>query len=114
MEITYKFRLYPTKEKVEKLSFILELCRWLYNTFLAMGNSADKIPSRFKLQAMLPRIKEEKPELKGVNAKALQMVLFMLYRFIPQKTHLLVGVMNALCLNNLTSKNIKVWKPQKR
>ena len=79
MQLTYKFRLYPSVEDEKKLLFILELCRWLYNTFLAMGNSADKIPSRFKLQAMLPRIKEEKPELKEVNAKALQMVLFMLY-----------------------------------
>jgi putative transposase len=97
MQITYKFRLYPTKEQEEKLLFVLELCRWLYNTFLVMWNNSEKIPSRYKLQAMLPAMKEKKPELKEVNSKTLQMVLFMLYN-------------NLKALRELKKKGRKVGK----
>ncbi|MHC1611634.1 MAG: helix-turn-helix domain-containing protein, partial [Candidatus Methanospirareceae archaeon] len=79
MERTYKFRLYPNREQEEKLLFVLEECRWLYNSFLSVWNNSKKIPSRFKLQAMLPAMKEEHESLKKVNSKTLQMVLFMLY-----------------------------------
>ena len=77
--ITYKFRLYPTKEQEEKLLFILEQCRWLYNKLLSIINGSEKTPSKRKMQSMLPKLKEERPELKEVNAKTLQMVVFMLY-----------------------------------
>jgi len=77
--LTYKFRLYPTNEQEENLLFILERCRWLYNKMLSIINESEKTPSKRKTQSMLPKLKEERPELKKVNAKTLQMVVFMLY-----------------------------------
>ena len=77
--ITQKFRLYPTNEQEEKLLFILERCRWLYNKLLSIINECEGIPPKRKMQSMLPKLKEERKELKEVNAKTLQMVVFMLY-----------------------------------
>jgi len=77
--IAYRFRLYPTEEQEEKLLFVLEQCRWLYNKLLSMWRSSKKLPMRFELQSMLPKLKEEKKEMKEVNSKTLQMVVFMLY-----------------------------------
>jgi putative transposase len=39
----------------------------------------NKVPSRLELQAQLPNLKAEKPELNGVYSKVLQMVLYQLY-----------------------------------
>ena len=77
--ITHKFRLYPTKEQEEKLLFILEQCRWVYNKLLSIINESKSTPPKRKMQSLLPKLKEERPELKEVNAKTLQMVVFMLY-----------------------------------
>ena len=77
--ITQKFRLYPTNEQEEKLLFILERCRWLYNKLLSIINECEGIPPKRKMQSMLPKLKEQREELKEVNAKTLQMVVFMLY-----------------------------------
>ncbi len=76
--ITHKFRLYPTNEQEEKLLFILEQCRWLYNKLLSIIKSKRTPPKR-EMQSLLPKLKEERTELKEVNAKTLQMVVFMLY-----------------------------------
>jgi len=77
--ITYKFRLYPTEEQEKKLVETLEICRQTYNYFLSKIKESDKIPSRLELQAELPKLKKEKPELKGVYSKVLQMILYQLY-----------------------------------
>ncbi|MGC8935967.1 MAG: RNA-guided endonuclease TnpB family protein, partial [Candidatus Methanomethylicaceae archaeon] len=37
------------------------------------------MPSRLELQAQLPKLKKEKPELNRVFSKVLQMVLYQLY-----------------------------------
>lgn len=79
MQVTYRFRLYPDKEQEEKLLETLEICRQTYNHFLAEWNGKDKIPSRLELQAQLPRLKAEKPELQRIYSKVLQMVLHQLY-----------------------------------
>ena len=79
MQLTYKFRLYPREVHEERLVETLELCRQIYNYFLAQWNGKEKIPSRFELQAQLPRLKDEKPELSKVYSKVLQMVLHQLY-----------------------------------
>jgi len=79
IRLTYKFRLYPKKEQEERLLETLELCRQTYNYFLAQWNGKDKIPSRLELQAQLPELKTEKPELNRVYSKVLQMVLCQLY-----------------------------------
>lgn len=74
MQVTYKFRLYPNKSQEEKLLEALELCRQTYNHFLSQWNEKGKIPSRPELQAQLPKLKKEKPELDNVYSKVLQMV----------------------------------------
>jgi len=79
VQLTFKFRLYPKPEHEERLLETLELCRQIYNYFLAQWNGKDKIPSRFELQAQLPRLKRERPELNRVYSKVLQMVLYQLY-----------------------------------
>ncbi|MDF2955378.1 MAG: Transposase [Candidatus Alkanophagales archaeon MCA70_species_2] len=75
--ITYKFRLYPTEEQEGKLSFVLERCRWLYNRLLEEVNRARGEGRKLKpkdTQALIVLLKEERPELKSVNSKVLQMV----------------------------------------
>jgi len=79
MQITYKFRLYPSKEQKEKLLQTLELCRQTYNYFLSRLNERDKTLSRLRFQAQLPELKKGKPELNNVYSKVLQMVLYQLY-----------------------------------
>ena len=79
MQLTYKFRLYPTRNQEAKLLTNLELCRWVYNYFLSQWQKQKKIPSKYELQAQLPKLKSEKPELLNVHSKVLQMVLYQLY-----------------------------------
>ena len=95
--ITYKFRLYPTKEQEEKLLETLEICRQTYNYLLSRIRKSDKVPSRLELQAELPNLKKEKPELKKVYSKVLQMVLYQLYS-------------NLKALSKLKKKGKKVGK----
>jgi len=77
--ITYKFRLYPTEDQEKKMLKTLEICRQTYNYFLSKIKESNKIPSRLELQAELPKLKKEKPELNKVYSKVLQMVLYQLY-----------------------------------
>jgi len=76
---TYKFRLYPKLGHEERLLETLELRRQTYNHFLAQWNEKERIPNRLELQAQLPKLKKEKPELNKVHSKVLQMVLHQLY-----------------------------------
>jgi len=79
VQLTYRFRLYPKPEHEERLLETLELCRQTYNYFLAQWNGKERIPSRLELQAQLPKLKRERPELSKVYSKVLQMVLYQLY-----------------------------------
>ena len=79
MRETYKLRIYPTKEQERRLLETLETCRWLYNHLLTLWRDKEKIPGRLELQAKLPFLKEEVPELRKVYSKTLQMVLYQLY-----------------------------------
>lgn len=79
VQLTYKFRLYLKPEHEARLLETLELCRQTYNHFLAQWNGKGKVPGRVELQAQLPRLKREKPELNKVYSKVLQMVLHQLY-----------------------------------
>ena len=72
MQITYKFRLYPTEDQEKRLLETLEICRQTYNYFLSKIREGNKIPSRLELQAELPKLKKEKPELNRVYSKVLQ------------------------------------------
>lgn len=81
MQLTYRFRLYPSRAQEQKLLATLDSCRWLYNHFLERLNRKEngKILRRYELQATLPKLKHEYPELKQVHSKVLQMVLHQLY-----------------------------------
>jgi len=81
MQLTYRYRLYPSRAQEQKLLAALDSCRWLYNHFLERLNQKEdgKTPSRYKLQGTLPKLKHEHLELKQVHSKVLQMVLHQLY-----------------------------------
>jgi len=75
----FQYRLYPTKSQKSKMSHTLELCRWTYNEALAIRKNAyeqeDKSISYYETKKLLPKWKEEKPELKNVHSQVLQEVV---------------------------------------
>ena len=86
----YKFRLYPNKVVEAELNRQLDLCRWTYNRLLEELNKAKeegKKLKRYDTQKLLVKLKEDKPELKNVYSKTLQMVNQQLWNNI----HALVG-----------------------
>jgi len=81
MLISYKFRLYLSKTVQQALNEQLELCRWLYNRLLGEINRARKEGRKITwkdTQALIVKFKREKPELKNVYSKVLQMVNYRL------------------------------------
>ncbi|MBE8539423.1 RNA-guided endonuclease TnpB family protein [Geoglobus acetivorans] len=98
MLISYKFRIYPLKTSEAKLNEQLEICRWLYNKLLEEVNKARKEGRKIcwkDTQALIVRLKQEKPELKNVYSKVLQMVNYQLWS-------------NIKALNELRKKGKKV------
>ncbi len=87
----YKFRLYPNKVVETELNRQLDLCRWTYNRLLEELNKAreeGRKLKRYDAQKLLVKLKEEdKPELKNVYSKTLQMVNQQLWNNI----HTLAG-----------------------
>ena len=79
MNLSYKYRLYPSSEDREKLENHLDLCRQVYNHFLMKLNESKEVTSRFDLQAELPELKQEWEELRDVHSKVLKMVLKQFY-----------------------------------
>jgi putative transposase len=79
----YRFRLYPSREAERRLERHLELCLWLYNRLLSELNSARERGVKLKrtdTQALIVHLKkQEKPELKEVYSKVLQMVNHQLW-----------------------------------
>lgn len=78
MQITHKFRLYPSGQMEQKLLWTLEKCRLVYNDMLDGLNKQDK-PNRLELQAMLPKLKQQYPELQDVYSKTLQYEPYRLF-----------------------------------
>lgn len=74
--ITFKFRLYPTRQQVALFEQTLGLCQELYNASLQERRDAwrtNLVSINFASQsAQLPDIKIVRPELKGVYAQILQ------------------------------------------
>ncbi len=72
-----KCRLYPSKTVQIRLDKHREICRWLYNRLLEeirlAWDEGRKIYQR-ETQALIVELKKEKPELKNVHSKVLQMV----------------------------------------
>ncbi|MBU3913387.1 MAG: helix-turn-helix domain-containing protein, partial [Nanoarchaeota archaeon] len=70
MTTTYKFRLYPKKEQLDKLDLSLEICRQTYNNLLA---GLDERYTKNELQNYLLDLKVVNPEMNNVYSKVLQM-----------------------------------------
>ena len=75
--LAYKFRIYPNKEEERKLIWTKEVCRRTYNRFLELYNNGEH--DHRTLRAMLPIWKKTEEDLRGVNAQALQNVLYRLF-----------------------------------
>ena len=79
MQMTYKFRLYPSKQEEQKLLWTLEKCRFVYNQMLASLNEQKKKTNKYELKRQLPLLKEKHPELKGVYSQVLQNEVYRLF-----------------------------------
>lgn len=76
----YKFRIYPNKDQAEKLQWILDRCRELYNAALSERRDAWKYAGKsvtcFDQMNDLPEIKQNiRVEYQEINAQVLQNVL---------------------------------------
>lgn len=77
MQLTFKYRIYPSNEQKDFLSKQFGCCRFVYNHFLHMCSGETKLPIGNKLSSMLTELKRE-PEtsfLSEVSAVALQQSL---------------------------------------
>lgn len=74
--ITFKFRLYPTRQQVALFEQTLGFCQELYNAALQERRDAwriNRVTVNLAAQsAQLPDIKEARPELNGVYSQVLQ------------------------------------------
>lgn len=74
--VTYKFRLYPTRQQIALFEQTLDLCQELYNAALQERRDAWRVNREsvnFAAQsAQLPNTKEARPELHGVYSQVLQ------------------------------------------
>src|SRR5258708_2385477 len=79
MHKAYKYRLYPNKEQAEKLQWVLDRCRELYNAALQERRDAWRmceVSIRYNQQsAQLPEIKEIREEYKDIYSQVLKDVL---------------------------------------
>jgi len=75
---SFKYRIYPTKAQTTKMERTLDLCRWTYNETLVYRKnpyeSEGKSISKYETHNLLPKWKEDKPELKEVFSQILQNV----------------------------------------
>lgn len=95
MQLTYKFRLYPSKQQEQKLLWTLDKCRFVYN-YLLEKKQKEKL-KRSELQALLPKMKKEFPELHDIHSKTLQYENYRLH-------------FNIIALHQLKKKGKKVGK----
>lgn len=77
---TYKYRIYPTKNQIEKLNWTLETCRILYNSCLVDRNRHYEETNKGLLcidqQKILVQDKKNIEYLKSIHSQVLQDVLF--------------------------------------
>lgn len=78
MRKTYQFRLNPTKKQVKALQLSLDACRWVYNKTLESRKQAweeqKQSLSRYDTSNLLPKWKEENPNLNNAYSQCLQNV----------------------------------------
>jgi putative transposase len=75
MRYNYKYRLSPGSAVEEELERHVDICRQVYNHFLHKLHHAKEHLSRYKMQSMLPDLKEWWGDLSDVYSKVLQMVV---------------------------------------
>jgi len=76
--MSFKFRLYPSRQQEEKLLRTLDECRFVYNQMLTGLNRQEK-PNKYELKRQLPLLKEKRPELKDVHSQVLQNEVYRLF-----------------------------------
>ncbi len=78
MEKTYKFRLYPSNKHIGNFNFVLNNCRFLYNSFLEFERftyeSKKGFLAKVDLNNLIPDYKIINPNLKKVHSQVLQNV----------------------------------------
>jgi len=72
MQITHKFRLYPSNEMQEKMLYTLDLCRQTYNTLLGLLNDQKEI-DKAQIQGIIPDMKICDSRFKNLYSKTMQM-----------------------------------------
>lgn len=78
MQITNKFRLYPSSKIEQKLLETLEICRQGYNTFLGELNSQKEI-DKSQIQGVIPDMKICDDQFSKVHSKTLQYECYKLF-----------------------------------
>jgi len=78
MQITHKFRLYPSKEEEARLMETKELCRQMYNKLLFELNE-QKVIDKSMIQGVIPEIKICEPKFKNAHSKTLQYENYRLF-----------------------------------
>ncbi len=97
MLLTYKFRIYPSKEQEQKLFFVLDKCRLTYNKLLEILNKQEKI-NQNEIQAAIPKLKEQYPELNEIYSKTLQYECYRLFSNLRALSRLKKNGKNIGCL----------------
>jgi putative transposase len=76
--VSYKFRLYPSKEVEVKMLETLDLCRQGYNILLGELNE-QKVIDKSQVQGVIPDVKICEPKFKKVYSKTLQYECYRLF-----------------------------------
>ena len=97
MLLTYKFRIYPSKQQEQKLLFTLDKCRFTYNKLLEILNKQEKI-NQSEIQANIPKLKEQYSELNEVYSKTLQYECYRLFSNLRALSRLKKNGKNIGCL----------------
>jgi IS605 OrfB family transposase len=75
----YKFRLYPTRKQCERLQWMLDRCRELYNAALQERRDAYRMVGKsityYDQANQLPEIKQDREEYQEIHSQVLQDVL---------------------------------------
>jgi putative transposase len=76
MQLTYKFRLTPTKSQRTRLQGALDACRWVYNQTLATrkeaGEARQESVSYYDAKRLIPTWKTEHLFLRQAYSQCLQ------------------------------------------
>ncbi len=89
--------MYPSKEQEQKLFFVLDKCRFTYNKLLEILNKQKEI-NQSEIQAAIPKLKEQYPELNEIYSKTLQYECYRLFSNLRALSRLKKNGKNIGCL----------------